>query len=90
MRSGTRATCSCITELYEKWNTNADFSQNWGIFIFPKVFSIYGIIDIAGRIINAATGGAGGAQRSVLRVRKPKKMGARSARARTRGQNPLL
>jgi hypothetical protein len=70
MRSGTRATCSCITELYEKWNTNADFSQNWGIFIFPKVFSIYGIINIAGRIINAATGGAGGAQRSVLRVRK--------------------
>jgi hypothetical protein len=34
--------------------------------------------------------GGGGAQRPVLRVNKPKKMGARSARARTGGQNPLV
>jgi hypothetical protein len=32
----------------------------------------------------------GGAQRPVLRVYDPKKTGARSARARTRGQNPLV
>ncbi len=34
--------------------------------------------------------GQGGAQRPVLRVNEPKKMCARSARARTRGQNPLV
>ena len=34
--------------------------------------------------------GAGGAQRPVRRVNEPKKTGARSARARTRGQNPLV
>ena len=33
---------------------------------------------------------AGGAQRPVWRVNEPKKTGARSARARTRGQNPLV
>jgi hypothetical protein len=32
----------------------------------------------------------GGAQRLVWRVNEPKKSGARSARARTRGQNPLI
>jgi hypothetical protein len=32
----------------------------------------------------------GGAQRPVLRVNEPKKTDARSARARTRGQNPLV
>ncbi len=32
----------------------------------------------------------GGAQRPVGRGNKPKKTGARSARARTRGQNPLV
>ncbi len=32
----------------------------------------------------------GGAQRPVSRVNEPKKTGARSARARTRGQNPLV
>ena len=32
----------------------------------------------------------GGAQRPVWRGHKPKKTGARSARARTRGQNPLV
>jgi hypothetical protein len=37
----------------------------------------------------AAMGG-GGAQRSVWRVNESKKTGARSARARTRGQNPLV
>ncbi len=34
--------------------------------------------------------GRGGAQRPVWRVYEPKKTGARSARARTRGQNPLV
>jgi hypothetical protein len=33
---------------------------------------------------------AGGAQRPVLPGNVPKKTGARSARARTRGQNPLV
>jgi hypothetical protein len=33
---------------------------------------------------------AGGAQRPVGRVNEPKKTGARSARARTRGQNLLV
>jgi hypothetical protein len=37
----------------------------------------------------AAMGG-GGAQRPVWRANGPKKTGARSARARTRGQNPLV
>jgi hypothetical protein len=32
----------------------------------------------------------GGAQRPVRRGNAPKKTGARSARARTRGQNPLV
>ncbi len=35
-------------------------------------------------------GGGGGAQRPVWRGNEPKKTGARSARARTRGQNPLV
>ncbi len=34
--------------------------------------------------------GRGGAQRPVGRGYEPKKTGARSARARTRGQNPLV
>ncbi len=34
--------------------------------------------------------GGGAAQRSVWRGNEPKKTGARSARARTRGQNPLV
>ena len=34
--------------------------------------------------------GWGGAQRPVGRGNEPKKTGARSARARTRGQNPLV
>jgi hypothetical protein len=34
--------------------------------------------------------GVGGAQRPVWRGNAPKKTGARSARARTRGQNPLV
>jgi hypothetical protein len=34
--------------------------------------------------------GRGGAQRPFWRVNEPKKTGARSARARTRGQNPLV
>jgi hypothetical protein len=34
--------------------------------------------------------GAGGAQRPALQISELKKAGARSARARTRGQNPLV
>ncbi len=34
--------------------------------------------------------GGGGAQRPVWHGNEPKKTGARSARARTRGQNPLV
>jgi hypothetical protein len=41
------------------------------------------------RSSEAATGG-GGAQRPVRSGLKPKMTGARSARARTRGQNPLV
>jgi hypothetical protein len=41
------------------------------------------------RSSEAAMGG-GGAQCPVWRGNKPKKPGARSARARTRGQNPLV
>ncbi len=44
------------------------------------------IINIAGRISKAAIG----AQRPLLPFCEPKKMGARSARARTSGQNPLF
>jgi hypothetical protein len=52
-------------------------------------FYLY-IINIAGRICEAAMGGAEVAQRPVLPVKDPKKTGARCARARTRGQEPLL
>ncbi len=34
--------------------------------------------------------GRGGAQRPALQISEVKKAGARSARARTRGQNPLV
>ncbi len=43
---------------------------------------------IMGGSSEAAMGGGGGAQRPVWRGNEPKKTGARSARARTRGQNP--
>ncbi len=56
---------------------------------FFSVFSLYIIINIAGRIREAAMGGEGGAQQSILPVKKPKK-DARSARARTHDQNPLV
>ncbi len=52
---------------------------------FPKLeffagFSLYIlVINIAGRISEAAIGGAEGAQSTVLRVSEPKKTGARSA-----------
>ena len=43
------------------------------------------------RSSEAAMGRGGvGAQRPVLRGNEPKRTGARSARARTRGQNPLV
>jgi hypothetical protein len=61
---------------------------------FPKLgflagFSLQYIINFAGRISETAMGGAGGEQRPALRVNEPKKIGARSARACTLGQNPL-
>ncbi len=52
---------------------------------FLAGFFLY-IISIAGRISEAAIG----ARRPLLRIYEPKKMGARSARARTSGQNPLV
>jgi len=42
------------------------------------------------RSSEAALGSGVGAQRPVLRGNELKKTGARSARARTRGQNPLV
>ncbi len=62
------------------------FFLNWD---FLRGFSLC-IIFIAVRKSEAAMVRAGGAQRPVLLVKEPKKMGARSARARTRGQNPLV
>ena len=61
---------------------------------FPKMgffegFSLY-IINFAGRISEAATGGAGGAQRSALFFTKPKKTGVCSSWAHMRGKNPLI
>ncbi len=47
------ATCSCITELYEKYNFS-DFFPKWDFF---AGFSLH-IINIAGRISEAAMGGA--------------------------------
>ncbi len=42
------------------------------------------------RISEAGLVRVGGAQRPKLRVNEPKKTGARSARARTHGHNPLV
>ncbi len=82
------ATCSCIIELYEKWYRtiswvsfpNQDFSPGF----------LHKIINIAGRISEAANEGAGGAQRPVLRGNKPKRTSARSEKARRQGQNPQV
>jgi len=57
---------------------------------FPKLgfftgFSI-NIINFAGTISEAVMGGAGDAQRPVLRGKEHKKSGVRSSRARTRGK----
>jgi hypothetical protein len=73
-----------VIELCEKW-----FRR-----FFPKLgffagFSLY-IILIAARSGEAAIGGAGRAQRLVLRVNESKKTGARSARVCTRGKNPIV
>jgi hypothetical protein len=63
---------------------------------FPKLgflagFSLQYIINFAERISEAAMGGAGGGvQRPALRVNEPKKIGARSARARTHCQTQLV
>jgi hypothetical protein len=52
-------------------------------------FSLY-IINFAGRISEAALGRGGGGARSALFVKEPKKTGPLSARACTRGKNPLV
>ncbi len=53
--------------------------------------SIYFIYIFGGRIRNSeAATSRRGAQRPVWRVNEPEKTGARSPRARTRGQNPLV
>jgi hypothetical protein len=52
-----------------------------------RIVSIYSL----GRIRSSeAAKAGGGAQRPFCRVNEPRKTGARSARARTRGQNPLV
>ncbi len=43
-----------------------------------------------GRIRSSEAGTGGGAQRPVWRDNEPKRTDARSARARTHGQNPLV
>ena len=48
-----RATCSCSVELYKQWFTLADFCQT-GIFR-----GVFVCILFAGRISEAAMGGAG-------------------------------
>jgi hypothetical protein len=68
-------------------NLSLVFSQTG---MFRWVFSVQYIINFAGRISEAVMGGAEGAQRPILLVQKPKKMGARSARARQCDQNPLV
>jgi hypothetical protein len=50
---------------------------------------VSGLFFYFGACSEAAIGG-GGAQRPVWNVNESKKTGARSARARTRGQNPLV
>jgi hypothetical protein len=56
---------------------------------FQTWLSMY-IINIAGRISEAAMGKEGGAQQSILPVNEPKKTGAQSARAGTDDQNLLV
>ena len=48
------------------------------------------IVDFLSLGISEAAMGGGGAQHPVGRGNEPKMTGARSARARTRGQNPLV
>jgi hypothetical protein len=73
-------TFSCITELYEKVVRFRGFFFKLGFFAgFSLNIIIYG-----GRINEAAMGAA------VLPVKEPKKTGARSAQARTRGHNPQV
>ncbi len=80
--------CFCNIALYSKYHAllskkscTALLRIFFQIWVFSRSF-LY-IINIAGRIGEAAMGGARGAQRLDLVV---KKTGARSARARTRGQ----
>ncbi len=66
---------------YEKMCTFADFFPNWK---FSRGFLYRSLIS------EAAMDGAGVAQCPYLRVREPKKMGVRSARAHKRDKNPLV
>jgi hypothetical protein len=52
--------------------------------------SFYFLSIFGDRIRSSEAAMGGGAQRPVWRGNEPKKTGARSARARTRGQNPLV
>ena len=54
------------------------------------LFLEIGYFDFWGMNKKQDGGGVGGVQRPVWRGNKPKKTGARSARARTRGQNSLV
>ena len=59
-----------------------EFGHEVKHFLLEIVFFLRMII----RSSKATIGGGGGAQRPVLRVNKPKKTGARNARARMRGK----
>jgi hypothetical protein len=54
-----------------------------------EAFCYWSIFFILGHVAKLRWAG-GGAQRPVWRANESKKTGARSARARTRGQNPLV
>ncbi len=60
------------------------------IFCFLEIVNLYFLADKYLSMKQRSCDGRGGAQRPVWRGNAPKKTGARSARARTRGQNPLV
>ncbi len=75
------ATCSCIIGYMAIRELYLTFAASRGFSLYHFIF--------AGRISEAAIGGAVDAQRPVLRVIEIKKTGARSERARTRDRNLL-
>jgi hypothetical protein len=58
--------------------------------LYARIDSFHVVGRIAGRMSEVAMGGAGNAQRAILRINEPKITCARSARARTRGENTLV